>query len=315
MEHVVANQLVGDLIDAVGCILIGKEEQIKLCVACFVARGHLLLEDLPGMGKTTLAHALAEACGMSYQRIQFTSDMLPSDILGVSVFNSNEATFEFRQGPIFSQLVLADEINRATPKAQSALLEAMEEKQVTLDGATYSLPSPFFVIATQNPSDQMGTFALPESQLDRFLMRIHLGYPDPAVERELINGVNRRDLIKEMKAAVSLSQLVEMQKQADLIHLSDAVIDYIQRLVAFSRQPSTTHVGLSPRGTLALVAAAKAYAFVEGRAHVVPEDVQAVLAAVADHRLQGGQDVTGHAGSSVVEKMLSEVDVFDQALL
>jgi len=311
----VSSQLIQKIVQSVGSVLLGKDRQIKLCVACLIAKGHLLLEDLPGMGKTTLSHALAEALGMSYQRIQFTSDMLPSDILGVSVFNVNTTEFEFRQGPIFSQLVLADEINRATPKAQSALLEAMEERQVTLDGNSYTLPSPFFVIATQNPSDQMGTFSLPESQMDRFLMRIHLGYPDPLIERELITGVDRRRVIKEMKPAINAEQLYELQEQAVKVHLSDAVIDYIQRLVAFSRQPSLNQVGLSPRGTLALVAASKAYALVEGRAHVVPEDVQAVLAPVAEHRMQGSQDITGHAGRSVVQQMLSDVDVIDRLLL
>jgi len=311
----VSSQLIQKIVHSVGNVLLGKDRQVKLCVACLIAKGHLLLEDLPGMGKTTLSHALAEALGMSYQRIQFTSDMLPSDILGVSVFNVNSTEFEFRQGPIFSQLVLADEINRATPKAQSALLEAMEERQVTLDGKSYALPSPFFVIATQNPSDQMGTFPLPESQMDRFLMRIHLGYPDPLIERELITGVDRRRLIKDMTPAINAEQLFELQDQASKIHLSDAVIDYIQRLVAFSRQPSLNQVGLSPRGTLALVAAAKAYALVEGRAHVVPEDVQAVLAAVAEHRMQGSQDITGHGGTSVVQQMLSDVDVIDRSLL
>ncbi|OUS07015.1 AAA family ATPase [Gammaproteobacteria bacterium 42_54_T18] len=310
-----SSQLIQKIVQSVGSVLLGKDRQIKLCVACLIAKGHLLLEDLPGMGKTTLSHALAEALGMSYQRIQFTSDMLPSDILGVSVFNVNTTEFEFRQGPIFSQLVLADEINRATPKAQSALLEAMEERQVTLDGNSYTLPSPFFVIATQNPSDQMGTFSLPESQMDRFLMRIHLGYPDPLIERELITGVDRRRVIKEMKPAINAEQLYELQEQAVKVHLSDAVIDYIQRLVAFSRQPSLNQVGLSPRGTLALVAASKAYALVEGRAHVVPEDVQAVLAPVAEHRMQGSQDITGHAGRSVVQQMLSDVDVIDRLLL
>lgn len=310
-----SSQLIQKIIQSVGGVLLGKDGQIKLCVACLIAKGHLLLEDLPGMGKTTLSHALAEALGMSYQRIQFTSDMLPSDILGVSVFNVNTTEFEFRKGPIFSQLVLADEINRATPKAQSALLEAMEERQVTLDGHSYTLPAPFFVIATQNPSDQMGTFPLPESQMDRFLMRIHLGYPDPLIERELITGVDRRRLIRDMKPAINAEQLFELQEQASKVHLSDAVVDYIQRLVAFSRQPSLNQVGLSPRGTLALVAAAKAYALVEGRSHVVPEDVQAVLTAVAEHRMQGSQDITGHAGISVVQQMLSDVDVIDRALL
>lgn len=303
---------VAEVIAEIGNVLLGKEEQIKLCVACLLAKGHLLIEDLPGMGKTTLAHALAGALGLSYQRIQFTSDMLPSDILGVSIFNSETAAFEFRKGPIFSQLVLADEINRATPKAQSALLEAMEERQVTQDGDCYVLPAPFFVIATQNPSEQMGTYPLPESQLDRFLMRIHLGYPDPAVERELIVGIDRRQLLKSMKSVVDSEQLAKLQQEVASIHLSSAVIDYIQRLVGFSRRES---VGLSPRGTLALVAAAKAYALVEGRSHVIPEDVQIVLGPVAGHRVQGAQDITGHAGVNVVQKMLAEVDVVDRALL
>ena len=313
-----SSQTINKVIEAVGTILLGKEQQVKLCVACLMAKGHLLIEDLPGMGKTTLAHALAEAFGMSYQRIQFTSDMLPSDILGVSIFNANTAEFEFRKGPIFSQLVLADEINRATPKAQSALLEAMEERQITLDGESYILPSPFFVIATQNPSDQMGTFPLPESQLDRFLMRVRLGYPDPAVERELITGIDRRQLVKKMKPVVSANELLELQQLVLSVHLSDAVIDYVQRLVSYSRQslaPGMSQFGLSPRGTLALVSASKAYALVMGRSHVVPEDVQAVLGAVGEHRMQGAQDITGHGGLTVVQKMLSDVDVIDRALL
>lgn len=307
-----ASHQVAKIIAEVGQIVLGKDEQIKLCVACVLAKGHLLVEDLPGMGKTTLAHALAAVLGMSYQRIQFTSDMLPSDILGVSVFNTNTTEFEFRQGPIFSQLVLADEINRATPKAQSALLEAMEERQVTLDGNSHKLPTPFFVIATQNPSQQMGTYPLPESQLDRFLMRIHLGYPDPVVERELIVGVDRRQLLKGITPVIDTDGLVQLQRDVEAIHLSPAVIDYVQRLVAFSRRDGA---GLSPRATLALVAAAKAYALVEGRGHVIPEDVQVVLGPVAEHRIQGAQDITGHAGVNIVQKMLAEVDVVDRAVL
>lgn len=312
MNH---DNLIEQTITAVSSILLGKEHQIRLAVACLLARGHLLIEDLPGMGKTTLSHALAAAMGLNYQRIQFTSDLLPADIIGVSIFNQPESRFDFQPGPLFAQVLLADEINRATPKTQSALLEAMEERQVTVDGNTHPLPQTFFVIATQNPMEQAGTFPLPESQLDRFLMRISLGYPDPRVERELMTGTDRRVLIKQLKPVLSEAQLLQLQALVGKVHVSDAIIDYLQRLVAFTRQDKAFQAGLSPRAALAMVTAARAYALVNARQHVVPEDVQAVLEPLAAHRLQGGDQVQGQHGTSLVSRMLASVDVIDRKLI
>lgn len=310
-----AKPLIQQTISTIGEILLGKQHQVELAFTCILAKGHLLIEDLPGMGKTTLSQALASVMGLSYQRVQFTSDLLPADIVGVSIFNKTTSQFEFKEGPVFSQVLLADEINRATPKSQSALLEAMEEKQVTVDGNTWPLPKPFFVIATQNPVEQMGTFPLPESQLDRFLMKISLGYPDAAVEKELIQGRDRREMIKDLKPTISADDLKSLQLAVSKIHISDAVIDYIQRLVAFSRYDSSLGYGLSPRATLALVQSAKAYALVKGRDHVVPEDVQTLLEPVAGHRLQPTMDITGHKGVSVVQQMLEKVDVISGSAL
>ncbi|MDX1693521.1 MAG: MoxR family ATPase [Ketobacteraceae bacterium] len=310
-----AKPVVQQIISSISQILLGKQHQIELALTCILARGHLLIEDLPGMGKTTLSQALAAVLGLTYQRVQFTSDLLPADIIGVSIFNQTNASFEFKQGPVFSQLLLADEINRATPKTQSALLEAMEERQVTVDGKSWPLPQPFFVIATQNPSEQMGTFPLPESQLDRFLMRISLGYPDAEVEKELIKGKDRRAMIVDLQSVVSVDELVALQKKVTEIHASDAIIDYVQRLVAFSRYDASLGYGLSPRATLSLMQSARAYALVRGRDHVVPEDVQTVLEPVAGHRLQSSSDVTGHQGISVVEQMLESVDVINGKVL
>lgn len=293
---------------ALGNIILGKPEQLKLALSCLVARGHLLIEDLPGMGKTTLAEALARVLGLSYQRIQFTSDMLPADIIGVSVFNPQSQVFDFRQGPVFTQVLLADEINRTTPKTQSALLEAMEEHQVTADGVTRKLPQPFFVIATQNPSTQMGTFPLPESQLDRFLMRIQLGYPDVRAERELLMGGDRRRLLETLKPLASVQQLDAWQQAVGKVHVSDAVLDYVQRLVTHTRTAQGFQHGLSPRGALALLRAARAWAFVSGRDHLLPEDVQAVLPAVAEHRLRGGLEDHGRT-HSLTAQLLKAVDV------
>jgi MoxR-like ATPase len=278
--------LIGRVIETLATIIVGKEHQLRLAVACMLAEGHLLIEDLPGVGKTTLAHALAKALGLSYQRIQFTSDLLPADIIGVSIYQRDNGHFEFHQGPIFSQLVLGDEINRATPKAQSALLEAMEERQVTADGKTYKLPAPFFVIATRNPQHQIGTFPLPESQLDRFLMQIALGYPDPAAERLLLAQGERRRLMDAMEPAVSAEALLRLQEQIPAIHVADALLDYVQALIAHTRESGDYLNGLSPRGGMALIKAAQAWAFMEGHAGVHPEDVQAVFSAVADHRLE-----------------------------
>ena len=297
------------LVDALNGVLLGKEEQIKLSLACLFARGHLLIEDLPGMGKTLLSHALAKALGLSYNRIQFTSDVLPSDIIGTTIFDRNENEFRFVAGPLFAQVVLADEINRATPKSQSALLEAMEERQVTSDGKSMALPDPFFVIATQNPSTQTGTFPLPESQLDRFLMRIELGYPEPAAERELLLEGDRRSIVESMSPIIATGELDQIQNAVDGIKVSEPLIDYVQRLVAFSRQGGEFAFGLSPRGALALVQSAKAWALVNDRSHVVPEDVQAVLPSVVEHRLRESADFAGHGGGALAQKLLASVDV------
>jgi MoxR-like ATPase len=271
---------------ALGNIILGKDEAISLALACLLARGHLLIEDLPGLGKTTLAQALAKVLGLSYQRIQFTSDLLPADIIGVSIFKQAEGNFEFQPGPIFAQLVLADEVNRATPKAQSALLQAMEEQQVSVDRKTHSLPVPFFVVATQNPSDQIGTFPLPESQLDRFLMRLELGYPNEESERALIKGGDRRLLLADVDVVMHPEQIESLQSAAASIHMSDPLLDYVQALVRFTRESPEIESGLSPRGALALVAAAKAHALVKNHSGVFPDDLQAVFAVVAGHRLK-----------------------------
>lgn len=288
-------------------VLLGKERQVRLALACLLARGHLLLEDLPGMGKTTLSHALARVLGLSYQRIQFTSDLLPGDILGTSVFDRESGKFSFHPGPIFAELVLADEINRATPKSQSALLEAMEERQVTIEGATRPLPEPFFVIATQNPSCQGGTFALPESQLDRFLMRIALGYPARAAERALLLGASRRELLPQLEPVLDPRALAALQAQAGAVHVSEAVVDYILRLAETTRSQPSFALGLSPRGSLGLLAAARAWALLAGREYVIPEDVQAVLPAVAGHRLRDAADPAGHGGGALVQGLLRDV--------
>ncbi|MBL8510974.1 MAG: MoxR family ATPase [Betaproteobacteria bacterium] len=267
-------------------IILGKEHQIRMAMTCILARGHLLIEDIPGVGKTTLSHVLASLLGLHYQRIQFTSDLLPADIIGVSIFDRESSTFRFHPGPVFSQVILADEINRASPKAQSALLEAMEEHQVTADGKTMKLPQPFFVIATQNPSHQIGTFSLPESQLDRFLMRIKLGYPDQAAERALLKGEDRRDMIAGIKQLMPVETLFALQQEVPRTFVSDALIDYLQALIAHTRDSARFEMGLSPRAGLALQRAAQAWALIAGRKQVLPEDVQAVIPAVVGHRLR-----------------------------
>ncbi|EPK8843140.1 AAA family ATPase [Pseudomonas aeruginosa] len=292
---------------AVDEILLGKDRQVRLALACLLARGHLLIEDLPGMGKTTLSHALARVLGLSFQRIQFTSDLLPGDILGTSVFDKDSGQFVFHPGPIFAELVLADEINRATPKSQSALLEAMEEGQVTIEGATRPLPEPFFVIATQNPASQGGTFSLPESQLDRFLMRLSLGYPGRAAERSLLLGEARRDLLPRLEPLLDHAALAAFQAEVPKVRTSDALVDYVLRLVEATRTQPAFALGLSPRGSLALLAAARAWALLAGRDYVIPEDVQAVLPAVAGHRLRDQADPTGHGGGALVQWLLREV--------
>jgi len=271
---------------SLGSIILGKDGEISMALACLLARGHLLIEDLPGLGKTMLAQALARVLGLSYQRIQFTSDMLPADIVGVSIFRQQQGEFVFQPGPVFAQLVLADEVNRATPKAQSALLEAMEEQQVSVDGQTHRLPQPFFVVATQNPSDQIGTFPLPESQLDRFLMRLELGYPNEENERALLTGTDRRKLLATVVSSLTPQLLELLQDEVQKVHMSEPLIDYIQALVRYTRESPEIETGLSPRGALALVAAARAHAFIENHSGVFPDDVQAVFPAVAGHRLK-----------------------------
>jgi MoxR-like ATPase len=267
-------------------IILGKPKQIRFALACLLSRGHLLIEDLPGVGKTTLAHVLARALGLQFQRIQFTSDLLPADILGVSVYQRDTGKFEFHPGPIFAQMILADEINRATPKAQSALLEAMEEQQATIEGTTRALPAPFFVIATQNPAYQVGTFALPESQLDRFLMRIQMGYPDAQAERGLLSGVDRREIVAQLSPQMESSELLAMQTRAREVFVSPALLDYVQAILKYTREASRYTHGLSPRAGLALLSASRAWALLDGRDAVIPEDVQSVLPGVVSHRLQ-----------------------------
>ena len=278
------------LIQAAGLVILGKETQVRLALACIIARGHLLIEDLPGVGKTTLAHVLARALGLHFQRIQFTSDMLPADIIGVSVYERDSGAFKFHPGPIFAQVILADEVNRATPKTQSALLEAMEEHQVTVETETRKLPEPFFVIATQNPTEQVGTFPLPESQLDRFLMRIELGYPDRDAERALLAGADRRVVLAGLEPCMSPAELVALQTGAQAVHVAPALLDYVQAIVAHTRRSPEYVAGLSPRAALALVHAARAWALLEGRDRVIPEDVQAILPGVAAHRLRPAHD-------------------------
>jgi MoxR-like ATPase len=278
------------LTEAASRIILGKDHAVRLALACILARGHLLIEDIPGVGKTTLAHVLARLLGLQFQRIQFTSDMLPADIIGVSIFDQRDASFRFHPGPVFAQLLLADEINRATPKAQSALLEAMEERQISAEGQTWRLPEPFFVIATQNPADQIGTFPLPESQLDRFLMRISLGYPDRAAERALLAGEDRRELVARLPAELEAGELDSLFEATRHIHAGPRLLDYVQALLMHSREGAGFALGLSPRAGLGLLAAARAWALLGGRDHALPEDVQAVLPAVAGHRLRATDD-------------------------
>ena len=293
-------------------IVLDKPEVVKLAVACLLANGHLLLQDLPGMGKTTLAHAIANHLGLSFNRVQFTSDMLPADILGISLYKTDTGTFEFKPGPIFCQLLLADEINRSSPKTQSALLEAMEERQVSQDGVTRKLPEPFFVIATQNPTQQSGVFILPESQLDRFLMCLSLGYPSVNAERELLLGKDRRQMLSQITPMLDTQSLQQAQAQAKDVYMADVVIDYLQRLVAKTRESRDYH-GLSTRGVLALKQAAQAFAYLGGYNEVTPEDIQAVFAAVVDHRLGQAFIPFNHLGGeqpqSIATQLLRQVPV------
>jgi MoxR-like ATPase len=304
-----AQALIRPVLEALERIVIGKSRQLKLSLACLLARGHLLIEDVPGVGKTTLAHALAKALGLSYHRIQFTSDLLPADVLGVSVFHRDSSRFEFHKGPVFAQLVLADEINRATPKAQSALLEAMEERQVTADGNTYSLPAPFFVVATRNPAHQIGTFPLPESQLDRFMMQIELGYPAPSDERQLLMNGERRALVEQQTPVLSLDALLRLQEQVPKVHVSEPLLDYVQAVLAYTRESGEFVAGLSPRGGIALLRAAQAWALVKGHGGVHPEDLQAVLGSVVAHRLQLAHGSSIERGADLGTAIVAAVPV------
>src|ERR1700691_4580718 len=285
-------------------VILGKPQQIRLCLACLLARGHLLIEDVPGVGKTTLAHALAHLLGLAWQRVQFTSDLLPADIIGVAVFDRGNHQFHFRKGPIFTQLLLADEINRASPRTQSALLEAMEERQVSADLTTYSLPEPFFVVATQNPHDEVGTFALPESQLDRFLMCVTLGYPDTDHERELLKGGSRRELLAHMTPALNAAALLRIQVAVREVHVADALLDYALALIARTRVRADLKLGLSPRAGQGLIRAAQAWAYMQNRVAVMPEDVQAVLPAVVAHRLERREGFDMRSGSALTDEIL-----------
>ena len=297
------------IIASISSVLMGKEPEIRIALACLLAKGHLLIEDLPGLGKTTLANAIARVLGLEFNRVQFTSDLLPADIVGVSVYEKNEGAFRFLPGPVFCQLLLADEINRTTPKTQSALLEAMAEGQVTVEGQTRSLPEPFFVIATQNPIQHSGTFPLPESQLDRFLMRLSLGYPDLASEKEILTGGDPRVRLDEVKPLLSFEELLAPQAEVDAVSVAEPVVDYLQRLIQVTRTSEVFEYGLSPRAALAILQSAKAISLLDGRTFVIPEDVQAVFPAVANHRLQGAG--RGHdSGSRVlIDKVLDSVDV------
>ena len=311
-DYLYNQQQIAQLMMQLNQIVLDKPQVVKLALSGILAGGHLLLQDLPGMGKTTLAQGLAQLLGLSFSRVQFTNDMLPADILGMSIFDQSKQQFEFRPGPIFTQLLLADEINRSSPKTQSALLEAMEERQVTQDGQTYPLPQPFFVIATQNPLQQAGVYPLPESQLDRFLLCLSLGYPSPAAERELLKGQDRRALLKELPAVLDTEAVLLAQQGVKQVYVADVVLDYLQRLVAKTRASQEYH-GLSPRGVLSLQRAAQAHAYVSGHMEVTPEDIQAVFAAVTDHRL-GQRFVPAHvtggqATQTIAQRILVDVAV------
>ncbi len=300
----IAQEKLKALLAQLNTVIVGKPTQVQDCVACLLAGGHLLIEDVPGVGKTTLAHALARTFGLQFSRVQFTSDLMPSDLSGVSVYERGKEAFVFHPGPLFAQILLADEINRASPKTQSALLEAMEEKQVTVEGATRPLPRPFFVIATQNPQDQLGTFALPESQLDRFLMRISIGYPDRAAERQLLAGHDRRDMVDALPSLLSAAELSALQQQVLDIHAAEPVLDYVQDLVAATRSGRWFLQGLSPRAGIAVVRAAKAQALLSGRDYVAPDDVQAILPQTVAHRLVP----VGDAGRGAVEQVRAMIE-------
>jgi MoxR-like ATPase len=294
------------LLNQLNTVIVGKPAQVRDCVACLLAGGHLLIEDVPGVGKTTLAHALSRSFGLQFSRVQFTADLMPSDLSGVSIYERQKENFVFHPGPVFAQVLLADEINRASPKTQSALLEAMEEKQVTVEGATRPLPIPFFVIATQNPHDQLGTYALPESQLDRFHMRISLGYPDRAAERELLRGTDRRDMVDGLQALLAPHELVELQQQVQQVHAADPLVNYLQDLIAATRSGRWFLQGLSPRAGIAIMRAARAQAFMSQRDYVAPDDIAAVLPQTAAHRLIPVSDA-GRGPVEQVRAMLNAV--------
>jgi MoxR-like ATPase len=294
-------------IAAIERVILGKQSQVRLCLACLLARGHLLIEDVPGVGKTTLAQTLARVLGLEWSRLQFTSDMLPADIVGVSIFDRTSQKFQFRRGAVFTQLLLADEVNRASPKAQSALLEAMEERQVSVDGSSYVLPEPFFVVATQNPHEHVGTYDLPESQLDRFLMRISLGYPDPASERRVLLHGDRRELLEETPAVLGAAQVLALQREARAVHVSPLLLDYVQGLVGRSR--AELSLGLSPRAAQGLLRAAQAWALIDGERAVLPEHVQVVFPAIAAHRLEARDGEPGEHGSEIAREILRAVPV------
>lgn len=290
-------------------ILLGKEEQVRLAFSCLLARGHLMIEDIPGVGKTTLAHALAAIMGSDYQRVQFTSDLLPADILGVSIYKREQDRFEFHPGPIFCQVLLADEINRATPKTQSALLEGMAEGQVTIENQTHTLPQPFFVIATQNPLDLIGTFPLPDSQLDRFLMSISLGYPGAGAERQLLSSPSRADMLRKIPKILQPADVIELQLDCDAVHVSEDLLDYIQALLAETRNEQWFESGLSPRAGLALLHASRAYAFLDNRGYVIPEDVKAIFPWLARHRLNANSGFSGGASDEQIAEMLQQLPI------
>ena len=301
---------IDEVLNQLGKVIVGKEHALRLAVCCLLARGHLLIEDLPGVGKTTLARALAKSLGLDMRRIQFTSDLLPADILGSSIFDRNSQKFVFHAGPLFGQLILADEINRATPKTQSALLEAMEEGQATIDGQTHSLPQPFFVIATQNPNHLVGTYPLPESQLDRFLIRIELGFPDRQSERQMLSGPDRRDMVHHLSPVLSAAEMVQLQEAVLKVHVAEPILDYLLDILEKSRTSLQGLPGLSPRAGMALQRAAQAWAFMTGREMVVPEDIQAVVPHVIAHRIRSGWDASAAtSGTAFAEQLLRSVPV------
>lgn len=308
-NNIAAAKAVTDkLADEVGLIILGKDTEIRLALACILAGGHLLIEDVPGVGKTLLARSLAIVLDLSFNRIQFTSDIMPADVIGVSIYQPNDSSFVFHKGPLFAQMILADEVNRATPKSQSALLEAMEEKQVSVDGETWPLPKPFVVIATQNPVHQIGTYPLPESQLDRFLMQIGLGYPAEELERKLLRGEDRRELLKTLTPTISASDLPGLQATVRTIEVSDALLDYAQALTRHTREHPDFELGLSPRATLDMINAAKAWALMEGHSGVLPEDLQAIFKPVANHRLRL-KSASGSIQGNPAERVLAEVPI------